>query len=72
MSEQQAAGACPHPEAVGTRWGDPLSEAVELPAVRIHENAGSCSRNGEQAPFEIVVYHVKVDLHGTPARDCQS
>jgi uncharacterized protein YjbI with pentapeptide repeats len=26
MSEQQATSACPHPEAVGTRWGDPISE----------------------------------------------
>jgi uncharacterized protein YjbI with pentapeptide repeats len=29
MSEQQAGewkSACPHPEAVGTRWGDPISE----------------------------------------------
>ena len=26
MSEQQAASKCPHPEAVGTRWGDPISE----------------------------------------------
>jgi hypothetical protein len=25
MSEQQTASACPHPEAVGTRWGDPIS-----------------------------------------------
>jgi hypothetical protein len=72
MSEQQTTSACPHPEAVGQRWGDPISEGVELPAVRIHENAGSCSRNGEQAPFDIVVYHVKIDLRGTPARDRQN
>ncbi len=26
MSEQQTASACPHPEAVGTRWGDPIIE----------------------------------------------
>jgi uncharacterized protein YjbI with pentapeptide repeats len=26
MSEQQATSACPHPEAVGQRWGDPISE----------------------------------------------
>jgi hypothetical protein len=26
MSEQQTTSACPHPEAVGTRWGDPTSE----------------------------------------------
>jgi uncharacterized protein YjbI with pentapeptide repeats len=26
MSEQQATSACPHPEAVGKRWGDPISE----------------------------------------------
>jgi uncharacterized protein YjbI with pentapeptide repeats len=26
MSGQQTASACPHPEAVGTRWGDPISE----------------------------------------------
>jgi len=26
MSEQQTVSACPHPEAVGTRWGDPISE----------------------------------------------
>jgi uncharacterized protein YjbI with pentapeptide repeats len=26
MTEQQAISACPHPEAVGTRWGDPISE----------------------------------------------
>jgi hypothetical protein len=26
MSEQQTASACPHPEAVGKRWGDPISE----------------------------------------------
>ena len=25
MSERQTASACPHPEAVGTRWGDPVS-----------------------------------------------
>jgi hypothetical protein len=25
MSEQQATSVCPHPEAVGTRWGDPIS-----------------------------------------------
>src|SRR5690242_1647704 len=26
MSDQQATSACPHPEAVGTRWGDPIRE----------------------------------------------
>jgi hypothetical protein len=26
MSEQQTTSACPHPEAVGKRWGDPISE----------------------------------------------
>jgi Pentapeptide repeats (8 copies) len=26
MSKQQTTSACPHPEAVGTRWGDPISE----------------------------------------------
>ena len=26
MSEQQTTSACPHPEAVGERWGDPISE----------------------------------------------
>jgi hypothetical protein len=29
MSEQQTGewkSPCPHPEAVGTRWGDPISE----------------------------------------------
>jgi hypothetical protein len=25
MSERQIVSACPHPEAVGTRWGDPIS-----------------------------------------------
>lgn len=25
MSEQQTTSACPHPEAVGKRWGDPIS-----------------------------------------------
>jgi hypothetical protein len=25
MSERQTASARPHPEAVGTRWGDPIS-----------------------------------------------
>jgi hypothetical protein len=25
MSEQQATSKCPHPEAVGKRWGDPIS-----------------------------------------------
>jgi hypothetical protein len=26
MSEQQTTSACPHPEAVGKRWGEPISE----------------------------------------------
>jgi Pentapeptide repeats (8 copies) len=26
MSEQQTTSACPHPEAVGKRWGDPIGE----------------------------------------------
>jgi hypothetical protein len=25
LSEQQTISACPHPEAVGTRWGDPIT-----------------------------------------------
>jgi len=30
MSEQQTTSACPHPEAVGTRWGDPISEERQV------------------------------------------
>lgn len=29
MSEQQTMSACPHPEAVGTRWGDPIRRGAE-------------------------------------------
>jgi hypothetical protein len=28
MSEQQTTSACLHPEAVGTRWGDPISRRL--------------------------------------------
>jgi hypothetical protein len=38
MSEQQTRSACPHPEAVGKRWGDPISEVRQAEALALNPN----------------------------------
>jgi hypothetical protein len=54
MSEQQTASACPHPDAVGKRWGDPISEErqAKLQSIvdRWEAETGHGERKGPFAP----------------------
>jgi len=57
MSEQQTTSACPHPEAVGTRWGDPISEErqAELQGdldLWVWEWKNQRNHHGRRGPFD--------------------
>jgi pentapeptide repeat protein len=53
MSEQQTTSACPHPEAVGTRWGDPISEERQAELQGYLDRWAAETDHGErEGPFD--------------------
>ena len=57
MTQQQpvTTSACPHPEAVGTRWGDPISQERQAELQRYLDRWAVETDHGERkGPFEEV------------------
>jgi hypothetical protein len=53
MTEQQTTSACPHSEAVGMRWGDPISEERQAELQRYLDRWVAETNHGERGgPFE--------------------
>jgi hypothetical protein len=55
MREQQTTSACPHPEAVGKRWGDPISEErqAELQGILDDWYSPGAEHGARQGPFDV-------------------
>src|SRR5690348_4550541 len=65
MSGQQTASACPHPEAVGTRWGDPISEERQSELQGYLDRWAAETDHGERkGPFDRRPHSAGVSLTG--------
>src|ERR1044071_1285219 len=64
--QTQTTSACPHPEAVGTRWGDPISEERQAELQGYLDRWEAETDHGERkGPFDLGASRTGIP-HGVP------